>query len=100
MVLISLEGYNEKDRLQERGGYLDDLSPVLGFGDMEEFLVRVEIVREPLYYPPSRNRTTTLFSIFSKMPPYTHWGSILTLKDFRPKINLLMIGVSWFSGEG
>jgi hypothetical protein len=34
------------------------------------------------------------------MPPHTYWGSILTVKDFRSKINLLIIGDSRFSGEG
>jgi len=69
--LISLEGFNEKDRLQERGGYLDDPSAVLGFGDMEEFLVRVEIVREPLYHPPVPEPDDDFVFYFQQdAPPY------------------------------
>jgi len=49
MIFISLEGFNEKDRLQERGGYLDDLSPFLDFGDMEDLPIWVKIMSVPLF---------------------------------------------------
>ncbi len=50
MVLISLEGFNEKDRLQLGIGHLDDFFRTLAFGNMEDLLAGVKVVGISLYH--------------------------------------------------
>jgi len=100
MVLISLEGFNERDRFQVRGGYLDDVSPLLSFGDMEDIPVGVKIMWKPLYQPPvsKPNDDLILYSHQDTLPfPPEKLNS--NVADYPRKINILMFAVSHVSRE-
>jgi len=91
MVLISLEGLNEKDRLQEKGGYLNGHFPRLGFGDMEDLPVGIKIVRIPLYHPPVSKPNDDLIFYFQHSAPHLALGLNFYSNGLFPKYQLINV---------
>jgi len=68
--LIPLKGFDKKGRFEERCRDFGHLVAILGFADVEDLLVGVEVVSIPLDYPPvsKMNDDLILYLDHDKLP--------------------------------